>query len=117
MGRASRPVTKSINVLVGVSQWEALPGLKTGQDEGARVIHPGEEAAEGDLIAVYHYPEGSYRQDGARLFSEKHRESARANSHGLPQGKFRVGLDITRGPFPSKPFCNPLFFFFSFWLV
>lgn len=85
-----------------------------GAAEGGGFIHPREKEAERCLFAVCHCLEGGCRQDGARLFSERHRRSAGGNSHDLQQGKFMpaqgVELDTARGPFPSKSFCDSLLF-------
>lgn len=88
MGKAFRSVINSTGVQLWLSPREILPGLLTGEAEGAGFTQPGEEAADGGSIAVCHYPEGGYRQDGARLFSEMQRKSTRGNSHDLQQGKF-----------------------------
>ena len=98
MGKAFRSVINSTGMQLWVSHSEVLPGLLTGEAEGAGFIHPGEEEADGDLFAVCHYPEGAYRQDGAWLFSERHRESARGNSHDLQQGRFLLSIRKSLSP-------------------
>lgn len=117
MGKAFRSVRSSSGTQLRGSPQEGLPGLLTGEAEGSGFIRPREEEAEGSLFAVCHYLEGGYRQEGARLFSETHRERARANSCDLQQGKFmpeqRVGLDTAGGPFPPKSFRDSLFFHFD----
>lgn len=63
------------------------------------------------------YSEGGYRQDSARVSSERHKEDARGNSHDLKQGKFRTkqgaGLDTVSVPFHSRSFFDSWVFCFD----
>ena len=50
----------------------------------------------GDLITMYQYLKGSYKEDGDSLFTRNHVVRTRGNGYKLLQGRFRLD---TRGKF------------------
>ncbi|KAK4823664.1 hypothetical protein QYF61_005016 [Mycteria americana] len=50
----------------------------------------------GDLITVFQYLKGSYKEDGASLFTSSHMEKTRSNGYKLLLGRFQLD---TRGKF------------------
>lgn len=47
-----------------------------------------------DLIAVYNYLTGGFREDRDRLFSEAHSSRMRGNRHKLEHGKFQWEIRV-----------------------
>ena len=44
----------------------------------------------GDVITMYQYLRGSYKEDGGSLFTRSHLERTRGNGHKLLLGRFRL---------------------------
>lgn len=98
-------VFKSGIYSTGVQLWVSPQG----------VIH-----AEKRLIFIQQmqiHPEGEYRQDRTRLFSERLKEDARGSSHDLKHEKLIIkqeaGLDTANNPFHSRFFCDSWVFCFD----
>jgi len=74
------------------------PTYKAGR---AGTAQPGEDKAEGDLISVYIYMKGGYKEHRARLFSVVSSDKARSNGHKLKHQK--VHQTIRKHLFLSPP--------------
>ena len=46
----------------------------------------------GDLIAMYQYLRGSYKEDGGSLFTRSPMERTRGNGHKLLLGRFQLDM-------------------------
>jgi len=52
----------------------------------------------GDLVAVYNYMVGGFREDKARLFSKVHNSRTSGNKPKLEHGKFPLDIRKTLSP-------------------
>lgn len=51
---------------------------------------PGEERARGDLVTVFQYSKGGYKEDGGSVFTRSHMEKTGGNGYKLHSNKFRL---------------------------
>jgi len=62
------------------------------EERGDRYFLPGEEKAQGDLITIFQYLRGSYKEDGESVFTRRHTEKTRGNGYRSHQERFHLDI-------------------------